>query len=246
MFLAGAVASVFGSVVGLGGAFVVIPLLRLVFGFSPTLASGTSLIFVLANTLTASVGFLRHRRVDVRLATYLGAAALPASIGGAFLTRFLSPLGFDAGYGTLLVILAIATLLRRNIDPRPEGERTFLHTPWAAIPTGLILGFSSSLFGIGGGVVVLPLMLMAARMPAHVAAATSSFVILLTAPVGVLIHGLHGEIAWLSAIPIILGGLVGGYVAPGIARRVSSPQLINLMALAFILAACGLVLRHVF
>lgn len=244
MLVAGAVASVFGSLVGLGGAFVIIPIVRLGFGFSPAVASGTTLVFVLANTLSASAGFLRHKLVDVRLALWFGAAAVPASVLGAMATRMITPAEFDVGYGTLLVVLSIATVLYRNVVARPAGERTVLHAWWAAVPTGFVLGFSSSLFGIGGGIIVVPLMLMAARMPAHVAAATSSFVILLTAPVGVLVKGLNHEVAWLPAVPLLIGGLGGGYVAPSIARRISSPRLVQMMALAFILAAAGLIARH--
>lgn len=244
LFLCAIAASVFGSVVGLGGGFVMVPVLRVAFAIAPTIASATSLFLVFANTSAASVGFLRDKRVDVPLGLMLAIGAIPGSILGVTAVHHVTVVQFDAIYGCLLVILAIATLRRRGVASRPAGERTFLHSPWAAIPAGFVMGVSSSLFGVGGGIIVVPLMLIAARMPPHIAAATSSFVILLSAPVGLVTHVLAGDASWLLVAPLVLGGLVGGSIGPSVARRISSPQLINLLVAAFILAAIGLVIRH--
>jgi uncharacterized membrane protein YfcA len=244
LFLCACFASIFGSVVGLGGGFVMVPILRVAFGVEPAIASATSLFLVFANTAAASVGFLRDKRVDVSLATLLAIGAIPGSIIGVFLVHRVTVAQFDIIYGVLLVGLAIATLRRRGVASRPVGEKTFLHAPAVAIPAGLVMGIASSLFGVGGGIIVVPLMLIAARMPPHIAAATSSFVILLSAPVGIITHIIAGDARWLLVAPLVLGGLVGGSFGPGIAKRISSPQLINLLVAAFILAAVGLVIRH--
>lgn len=244
MFVSAIFASIFGSVVGLGGGFVMVPILRLAFGVVPTVASATSLFLVFCNTAAASVGFLRDKRVDLSLAWLLAAGAIPGSILGVYFVHRVTIVQFDLIYGALLVFLAVATLRRRKVQSRPQGERTIVHEPYIAIPSGFVMGVASSLFGVGGGIVVVPLMLIVARMPPHVAAATSAFVILLSAPVGIVTHILAGDVNWLLVLPLALGGLVGGSFGPGVARRISSPQLINLLVAAFILAAVGLALRH--
>jgi uncharacterized membrane protein YfcA len=244
LFVCACFASIFGSVVGLGGGFVMVPILRVAFGIEPAIASATSLFLVFANTAAASVGFLRDKRVDVSLATMLAIGAIPGSILGVYFVHRVTVAQFDIIYGVLLVGLAIATLRRRGVASRPVGEKTFLHNPAVAIPAGLVMGIASSLFGVGGGIIVVPLMLIAARMPPHIAAATSSFVILLSAPVGIATHIIAGDARWLLVAPLVLGGLVGGSFGPGIAKRISSPQLINLLVAAFFLAAIGLVIRH--
>ena len=244
LFLCACFASIFGSVVGLGGGFVMVPILRVAFGIAPTIASATSLFLVFANTAAASVGFLRDKRVDLRLAWLLAIGAIPGSVFGVFVVHRVTVAQFDIIYGVLLVGLAVATLRRRSVASRPAGEKTFIHTPWVAILAGLVMGIASSLFGVGGGIIVVPLMLIAARLPPHIAAATSSFVILLSAPVGIITHIIAGDAQWLLVLPLVLGGLVGGSFGPGIAKRISSPQLINLLVAAFILAAAGLVIRH--
>jgi len=244
LFLIGAAASIFGSLVGLGGGFVIIPVLRIVYGVPPTQVAGTSLVLVLANTAASTVGYLRDRVVDLRLAVPFTLGAVPGSILGVLAVRKLSPTGFDFAYGIVLVVLAILVVRRRSVVSRPLEERTFAHNPWIGVIAGVGIGFFSSLFGIGGGVVLIPLLLIAARMPPHVVTATSAFVITTTAPVGVVTHALEGHVDWVFTLPLVLGGLAGGSVGPAIAKRVSSPALITLLATALSLSAIGLALRH--
>ena len=93
---------------------------------------------------------------------------------------------------------------------------------------------------------LIPVLLIGARMAPHIVTATSAFVITTTAPVGVVTHVLGGDVDWHFAVPLVLGGLAGGSIGPLIAKRVSSPRLITLLATALMLAAVGLALRHIF
>jgi uncharacterized membrane protein YfcA len=242
--LVGVAASVFGSLVGLGGGFIVIPLLRIAYGVPPAEAAGTSLILVFANTAAATVGYLRNKVVDLRLAVPLTISAVPGSVLGVLAVKRFSPTGYDVAYGVCLIAMAILVLKRRGIESRAAHERTFAHNPWIALAAGFGVGFFSSLFGIGGGPVLIPLLLIAARMPPHVVTATSAFVITTTAPVGIIAHALGGDVDWAVTLPLLLGGLIGGSLGPPLAKRVSSPNLITLLAIALILAAVGLAVRH--
>ena len=237
-------ASVFGSLVGLGGGFVVIPLLRVAFGVPPAQAAGTSLLLVFANTAAASIGYVRDRVVDMRLAVPLTISAVPGSIVGVLAVKRFSPTGFDVAYGAVLIVLAVLVLGRRKMTSRAAEDLTFAHDPRVGLAAGFGVGFFSSLFGIGSGVVLIPLLLIVARMPPHVVTATSAFVITTTAPVGIVAHAIGHDVDWVFATPLLLGGIIGGSLGPPIARRVSSPNLITLLAVALILAAVGLAVRH--
>ncbi len=221
------------------------PVLRLLLNVAPTTVAGTSLVFVFANVAASGLGYLRQKRVDLVIAVPMAIGAVPGSIIGVLAVKHVNPTGFDVAYGSILIVLAVLVMRRRAAAARPEGERTFAHRYVVAIPAGFVLGLLSSLFGIGGGIVVIPLMLLAARMPAHIVTATSAFVIALTSPVGVVAHAIAGDIDWFAAAPLIAGGLVGGALAPIVSKRVSSPRLVTLLAIALIGAALGLVLRHV-
>lgn len=222
----------------------VIPVLRFVFGVSPTVVSGTSLLFVVANVLSSSLGYIRQKRVDFGVSVPLALGGVPGSLLGVFFVHRVSARWFDLAYGCILLTLFVLVLRRRAQTSRPAGERTFAHNWAVAISSGVVLGVLSSLFGIGGGIVLVPLLLIAARMPPHIVSATSGFVVLCTAPVGVIAHALAGDIDWSAGAPLIAGGLVGGAIAPSIAKRTSSPTLVTLLAIALIVAAASLVLKH--
>ncbi len=240
----GFAASIFGSLIGLGGGFVVIPVMRLAFNTPPALLAGTSLVFVFANTGASAIGYIRQKRVDFALAIPLIAGAIPGSVFGAIAVHGFSPTGFDLAYGTTLVLLAVLVLWRRSGNERTPFEKTFAHRWPVAIAAGVLVGTFSSLFGIGAGLVLVPLLLVAARMPPHIVAATSGFTILCTSPVGILAQALTHDIDWVSAVPLVAGGIAGGSIAPAIARRVSSRRLITLLAGGLTFAAIALVAKH--
>lgn len=262
LFLIGTVASVVGTLVGLGGGFVVVPVLRLFYGIAPATTAGVSLFMVLANAVSGSIAYSRQRRADVRAALLVAATGIPFSILGAFLVQRAPPTGFDLPYAALIVYVALNILRRRNrrVDaaaPQPAylherilidryGEE-FIY--YESVPLtllcGAFLGFAASYFGVGGGIVFIPFFIVLFRMPPHVVTATSTLAILLTSPVGVAIHALHADIDWTLALPLAAGGLVGGQLGPPLARRLSSPRLVTVLAFVLLAAAAALIAKHV-
>jgi len=213
------------------------------FSITPAGASGDSLVFVLANTTAASFTFLRQGAVDVPRGLIIAAGGLPGSILGAYVVRFLSPRSFDTIYGTFLIALAIAVIVRRDRPPKPReisaGAKILLE-----LGAGAAVGFFSSLFGIGGGIVLVPILLIYFRLPVHAVAATSAFVVMLTSPAGILAHAFYGDLSLRIVVPLAIGGLAGGGIGAYLAPRVSSRRLSTLLACGLILAALALVIRH--
>src|SRR5438270_2257927 len=106
LFIIGFVASVFGSMVGLGGGFVVVPVLRLIYGLSPPLAAGTSLALVVANSAGGSVAYLLQRRVDLRIGWLLAAGGIPGGVLGALAVKFSPETLFDWLFAAFLIAVA--------------------------------------------------------------------------------------------------------------------------------------------
>jgi uncharacterized membrane protein YfcA len=246
LFVVGVAASILGALVGVGGGFVAVPTMRLFFGIAPGSAAGSSLVFVLANSIAGTFGYLRTGFVNVRMAIFLALAAIPGSIGGVIVLRFVAAPQFDVIYGAFIIVVIGSLLWRRRLVATRETAPPW--TPRLAALTvgiGLFVGFLSSFFGIGGGLIVVPFMLLAMHVPPKVAAATSIIFITFSTPVGVITHLLAGDVDWALAVPLVLGGLVGGTAAPQISRRLRSAHVVNLLMLALGLAAVGLVARHV-
>jgi len=244
LFVIGFVASVFGSMVGLGGGFVVVPVLRLVYGLSPPLAAGTSLALVVANSASGSVAYLLQRRVDLRIGWLLAAGGIPGGILGALAVKSSSDQLFDWLFAAFLIAVAIDIVInrQRRLDGRIEMERI---KPAGALALGFAVGFVSSLFGVGGGVILIPSLLYLTALPAHAISATSQFVILLTSPVGFIAHALQRDVNWIYAAPLAAGGLLGGPVGARLSAYVKSPVLMQYVAAALTIAAAALVLRHI-
>lgn len=237
--------------VGLGGGFVIVPVLRLFFGLNPAAASGTSLALVVANSASGSLAYMLQRRVHVRVGLLLSAAAFPASILGAIAVKRLPSNWFDLLFAAFITVIAIDILRSsgRRLERRSGGAAVdgLAGMRWPiAVAAGFAVGLISSLFGVGGGVVLIPSLLYLSVLPAHAITATSQFAILLTSPVGLAAHYAQHDIDWNYVVPLVAGGLLGGPVGARLSLRVHSPHLMKFIAAALIAAAVALAARHLF
>ena len=243
-------ASVFGSMVGLGGGFIVVPILRIFLNLPPAEAAGTSLALVITNSGSGALTYLLQRRVHLRTGWYVGAGALPGSVLGAIAVKHASPRLFDWLFAVLLIAVSADIFLNRN-RRRPDeasvtnaGSLKGLSWP-SALGVGFTVGFISSLFGVGGGVILVPSLLYFSDLPAHAVSATSHFGIILTSPLGFVTHVVQHDIRWNDAVPLAIGGVLGGPIGARLSLRIKSQRLLVLVAVALTLAAAALVFRHI-
>lgn len=249
LFGAAFLASVFGSMVGLGGGFILVPILRIFLGFSPAYAAGTSLVLIVANSASGALTYLLQRRVHLKIGLLIAAGGLPGSILGAIASFHISARLFDTILAVLLVAVAVdmAWNAQRRMAGRPEHERVTSIKGMsyrAAFGLGFIVGIFSSLFGLGGGIVLVPSFLYFSELPAHSISATSHFAILLTSPVGLVVHALQRDIVARDILPLVAGGLLGGPIGARLSLRLKSPQLLIVVAIALVIAAGTLVWRQ--
>jgi uncharacterized protein len=259
LFFIGTAAATIGSVVGLGGGFLVVPVLRIAFGIAPAQTAGAALVMVMANSLSGTVAYLRQGRVDVRAGLLMAATGIPGSVAGAILVHFVSFVDFDLLYSALLIYVATDAIRRRRALQRGGAQRKkrgqrvlvdangteyrYRENVVALLVIGGVTGFASSFFGIGGGTIVVPALLFF-DVPAHIVSATSQFVIALSSPIGVIAHQLSADINWGMALPLAAGGLVGGQIGPRIAKQLTPGQLLVTLAVTLVIAALALILKH--
>jgi uncharacterized membrane protein YfcA len=249
LFAAAFVASVFGSMVGLGGGFIFVPILRLFLGFAPAEAAGTSLVLIVANSASSVATYLWHQRVHVKIGLLVALGGLPTSILGAILALHIPAKLFDSILSVILIAVAIDMFLnaRRRLAGRPEHDRVHRIKGMsyrAAFGVGLVVGLFSSLFGLGGGIVLVPTFLYFSELPVHAISATSQFAILLTSPVGLITHAAQHDVAFRDAVPLVLGGLLGGPLGARLSLRLKSPQLLIAVSVSLVIAAVTLIWRH--
>ena len=249
LFGAAFVASVCGSMVGLGGGFILVPLLRVVFGLPPAEVAGTSLVLVTANSAAGSLTYLLQRQVNVRLGLIFACGGLPGSILGAIATKYISGPVFDWIFSGFLLLIAADMIFNAQlrvagrVEHPAGGSKPMSYR--AAVGLGFLVGLVSSLFGVGGGVITVPSMLYFSTLPAHAISATSHFVLILTSPTGLVVHALQHDVKLSDVVPLVAGGLCGGPIGARLSLRVKSPQLLVFVGVAFVFVAASLSLRHI-
>lgn len=249
LFAAAFLASIFGSMVGLGGGFILVPILRLFLGFSPAYAAGTSLVLIVANSASGAFTYLLQRRVHLKIGWLIAVGGLPGGILGAIASVHISPRLYDIILAVLLIGVAVdmAWNAQRRMAGRVEHPRVSAIKGMsyrAALGLGFAVGMFSSLFGLGGGILLVPTFLYFSELPAHAISATSQFAILLTSPVGLVVHVMQRDIVARDIVPLVAGGLLGGPIGARLSLRLKSPQLLIVVATALVIAAVSLVWRQ--
>jgi uncharacterized protein len=242
-------ASAFGSMVGLGGGFILVPALRLFSGLAPAEAAGTSLLLIVASGASSTFAYLMQRRVHLKVGLLIAAGGLPGGIIGAILSLHITPRLFD--WILALLLFAVAIDMAWNAEKRLRGRPQHEHVHAikgmsyrAALFLGFLIGIFSSLFGIGGGVILVPTLLYFSELPIHAVSATSQFGILLTSPVGLAVHALQRDIDVNDIVPLVAGGLLGGPIGARFSLKMKSPHLLLVVAFALVAVAGSLVWRH--
>jgi uncharacterized membrane protein YfcA len=196
ILLATGVGAGFGSgLLGLGGAFIMTPVQYMIFtsmGISTDiaikLAFGTSLLVVLP---TAVSGAWRHSTKGAvwwKLAVVMGGCGVVGAFGGATLASYLPGAGLKIAFGAIILLSGIRMLTAKpsQIEAEPKDN------PWLWAAWAIPIGFISGIFGIGGGVVMVPVMMLALRFKMHNAIATSLAVMLFTSTGGVIGYIING------------------------------------------------------
>ena len=248
MIAGGAAAGTFGSLLGLGGGVLIVPLLTLVFGLELREAVGVSLVSVIMTSSVAAGVYLERHVADLRLGMRLELfTAIGALVGGsvAFLIdeRWLALL-----FALLLVYVAISML--RSGDP-VETPVSGEIPPYEVrnLPIGVAgatgAGVVSAMVGVGGGIIKVPLMHLAMGVPLRVSTATSNLMVGITAAASAVIYVIHGEVDPYVAGPTAIGVFLGASVGSRIAHRIDIRILRWLFVVVLLYTAVQMLLRVV-
>jgi uncharacterized membrane protein YfcA len=262
----GGAVGTFGTLVGAGGGFVLVPLLALL---EPTLSTNAitamSLAVVAMNASSGAIAYARRRRIDYRSGIVFALATLPGSVGGALISRSIPRPAFDLAFAALLIGLALFVVVTHEEDPEPAPEGTWGHAQRelvdvtgtqyrysANLPLGIALsfavGFASSLLGIGGGVIHVPALVGLLGFPTHVATATSHFVLAFMATVATLTHLAEGDLNGLVPQTLLLGigAVVGAQLGARLSERVRGRHIVQALAVALVFVGLRLAAQALF
>src|SRR5439155_10223814 len=254
LILVGAGVGTFGTLVGAGGGFLLVPLLALLEPPLPTNdVTAMSLAVVAMNATSGAIAYARQRRIDYRSGVIFAIATLPGSVGGALASRLVARPIFDLVFASLLIGLAIFVVVTHEEDPEPAPEGTWGYAQrelvdargteyrysaniLLGVAISVAVGFASSLLGIGGGVIHVPALVGLLGFPTHVATATSHFVLAIMATVATGTHLLEGDLSGLLPQTVLLGAgaIVGAQVGARFSERVRGRHIVQTLAVSLI------------
>lgn len=266
IFLGSILAGLLGSLVGLGGGVLIVPLLTLVFRLPIEFAIGASIISVIATSSGAAAAYVRDHLTNLRIGMFLEIATTIGAISGAFLAGLLAPNLLNIIFGVILLISA-APLVFKIGEDLPQGVKNdrlanWLHlsgsypdqqlgrdvayqvtrTPWG-LAMMYIAGLISGLLGIGSGTFKVVALDSLMRLPIKVSTTTSNFMIGVTAAASAGIYFSRGDIPPLIAAPVALGILIGALVGARLLAKLSSKFLHLLFLLVLVVSALEMILH---
>lgn len=218
----GFVAGIIGSMIGLGGGFIIVPVLTF-FGFSPTLAASDSLFAAFSNSIASTASYSRQKRIVYSLGLKLALISIPGTILGAYISDEVSPPMFKLLFGVVLVASCIYIYLRRKMESREYNLSKQIML--LAVGASFFAGVISSLFGIGGGVVFVPLMVIAIGLSMKLAAPTSQFILMFASASGMIVHSMLGHPNYYEAGILSIGSFIGGIAGSKLSTRINETKL---------------------
>lgn len=271
LFVAAFSASALGGVLGMASGIFIVPILTMLFGVDIHVAIAASIVSVIACSCGSAAPFLKSRLTNIRLAIVLETATTLGALTGVFLIGIVSTSFLYGLFAAILAISAKQMLARRSeaIDSTAMNEKSWattlrLHSSFpdpvsgqavpyqvGHVPFGLALmygaGLVSALLGIGSGVLKIPAMDTALRLPIKVSSATSNFMIGVTAAASAGAYFVRGDIDIGITGPIALGSVVGALLGarllmglPADKLRIFFVVVLALLAIQMFLSAFGI------
>ena len=263
----GGVVGVLSGMFGVGGGFLITPLLFLI-GIPPAVAVATSANQIVASSVSAILTHIRRRTVDFKMGGVLLIGGLVGSVIGLTLFNYLKSLGqvdllvklfyvvFLGTIGALMFVESLRALIRLRQTERPVIRRHTLG--WASslpfkvkfrasglyisiippLAVGVFVGILGAIMGVGGGFIMVPAMIYYLHMPTKVVVGTSLFQIIFVSAFNTIMHAVTNHtVDFVLAIILIVGGVVGAQIGAVIGLRMKAEQLRILLAM-LVLAVC--------
>jgi uncharacterized membrane protein YfcA len=266
--LLGMAVGILSGIFGVGGGFLMTPLLILL-GIPPTIAVASEANHIVGSSLSGTIGHLRRRAVDIRMGNVLLTGGVLGSIVGILIFNSLK----EAGYVDLLVTIAYfffltiigLLMLYEGLDSMGllghKKRSRFYHHTWvmglplkvrfrrsglyiSLIPpylVGFVVGILSAIMGVGGGFIMIPAMIYILRIPTSVVVGTSLYQIIFITSIVTILHATTNQtVDFVLALILLVGGAIGAQLGVRLSNKLKGPAL--RVALSILVLSVGIVM----
>ena len=235
----GFAAGVLGSIIGLGGGIVAVPVMTFA-GFPQTLAASNSLFAAFSNAIASTATYAKQKRIEYVIGLKLGLMCIPGTILGAFVSDIVTPVIFQVLFAMILISSAVYIFVKRKMSEKSYNLTNIMMV--FAAGASFFAGVISSLFGIGGGVVFVPLMVIGIGIAMRKAAPTSQLVLLFASFSGLIVHSFLGHPDFIQALLLSIGAFGGGLLGARLSLDIKETKLKIIVTIVLLAAAIKLVI----
>lgn len=262
LFLGACLAGFIGSLTGLGGGVIVIPLLTLGFGIDMRYAIGAALVTSIASSSGAAAAYIKEGITNVRIGMFLEIATTTGAVIGAVIAMYLDKMYIAIIFGVVLIFSAVRSAWKKEDEanysapgdklaeklklngtfPVKKGEvvKYNVHNVAGGYSLMTLAGILSGLLGIGSGALKVLAMDTAMRIPFKVSTTTSNFMVGVTAAASAVIYLQRGYIDPGLAMPIVVGVLLGAFFGSKILPKTNVKKLRLLFSIVIFFLALSM------
>ncbi len=263
LLFTGLLAGTVGALVGLGGGIIMVPgllflheSLGLLDDLTPQKAVGISTVIMIFTGLSSTLAYMKHQTVDYRTGLIFFLGSGPGGVLGSFINKSLDVQSFNLFFGAFIIFISLILLIKDRLKPATfinhatikktfrdaQGqEYIYGYTPAVAILICFVVGFCSGLFGIGGGSLIVPTMVLLFLFPPHVAVATSMFIVFLSSITNSITHVSLGNVIWAYAFALLPGAWIGAKLGAYINTRINSKTVVAILRLILLVIGLKLI-----
>jgi len=267
----GIVAGLLGSMLGIGGGFIIVPILTLLLHLPIQIAVGSSLVAIVANACTAAGAYTKSGFTNIKLGLLLETTTIPGAIVGGFAAAYIPATVLSGLFGLLLLYVGYTMVARNylasdNIDVTTDSNTNDSRLSKSLsdsykdenigkkvsykvnrTPVGMGAGFGagilSSLLGVGGGIIKVPVMHLVMGVPIKAAIATSTFMIALTAATGAFIHQHNDNLKPFIIAPLVIGTIIGSTAGVQLTKKIHGDWLRRIFGIFLFIVAMLMFLK---
>lgn len=226
-----------GTAMGAGGGFLLSPLFLYLYpNMSPAMITAMSLFAVSVNSTSGSIGYFFRKQIHWPSVFLFSIAAFPGVFIGVKLTTAIPRNIFNNIFGTFLILLSIFLFIRqrKNAVVHPKIHFWNHQTRFLGSFISLFVGVASSLLGIGGGIIHVPLLSEGLNYPIHLAAGTSHAILAITSLVAVINHFQLGDLTPFNfdLVPLSIGLVVGAQIGAHYAKKIKGSIILTFLSAA--------------
>lgn len=238
-----AIGAVLG-LIGAGGAVVAVPAFIYLFGFSSLQATTASLAVVAVSAATGALPRMRVGQVRIRQALLFWGLGIVGTFAGARLATVIPEPVIVGGFALVMLGAAVAMWRKSSAIEATGDKRT---APWVLPVVAIAIGLLTGVFGVGGGFLIVPALVLVFGFPFAIATGTSLVVVALNSLTALVFKfDTWGEITWTIPVLVIVGGLIGSVVASTLNHGISQRLLERSFAVLLVILAVWMATETVF